>query len=99
MSERIKGWAKGLAMAVIVAFATGLLQLLVNPTEVALWTWAQWKGALILSGVFGLIALLTFVAKSPLPISSPPATNGNTIAGAKGPPADPTARQNQGQVK
>jgi len=67
MNPKLKGWLKGLVMAVIVAIATALLQLLVNPTEVALWTWAQWKAALILSGIFGLIAGLTYVAKSPMP--------------------------------
>jgi hypothetical protein len=77
MSEKTIAWMKGLAVAVITAAATGLLQLLLNPTEVALWTWAQWKAALILSGVFGLIAMLTYIAKSPLPngqTSEPPKT-------------------------
>jgi hypothetical protein len=69
MNAKLKGWLKGLVMAVVVAIATALLQLLVNPTEVALWTWAQWKGALIISGVFGLIAMLTYIAKSPMPAS------------------------------
>ncbi len=77
MSEKTKGWLRGLVIAVIIAFATGLLQLLVNPTEVALWTWAQWKAALILSGVFGLIALLTYVARSPLPSSQTPPVDPN----------------------
>ncbi len=71
MSPKTKAWLKGLAVAVITAVATGLLQLLLNPTEVALWTWAQWKAALILSGVFGLIAMLTYIAKSPWPSSDP----------------------------
>ncbi len=71
MNPKTKAWLKGLAVAVITAVATGLLQLLVNPTEVALWTFAQWKSALILSGVFGLIAMLTYIAKSPMPASDP----------------------------
>ncbi|MBP1715318.1 MAG: hypothetical protein H6Q42_3521 [Deltaproteobacteria bacterium] len=69
MNPKTKAWLKGLAVAVITAVATGLLQLLVNPTEVALWTLPQWKAALILSGVFGLIAMLTYIAKSPMPTS------------------------------
>ena len=70
MNPKTKAWLKGLAVAAITAVATGLLQLLVNPTEVALWTLAQWKSALILSGVFGLIAMLTYLAKSPWPSDS-----------------------------
>lgn len=73
MNPKTKAWLKGLAVAVITAVATGLLQLLVNPTEVALWTFAQWKSALILSGVFGLIAMLTYIAKSPMPAGDPEA--------------------------
>jgi len=71
MNPKTKAWLKGLAVAVITAVATGLLQLLVNPTDVALWTWAQWKSALILSGVFGLIAMLTYIAKSPMTTGDP----------------------------
>jgi hypothetical protein len=71
MNPKTKAWLKGLAVAVITAVATGLLQLLINPTEVALWTWAQWKSALILSGVFGLIAMLTYIAKSQMPVGDP----------------------------
>ena len=71
MSPKTKAWLKGLAVAVITAVSTGLLQLLLNPTEVALWTSAQWKSALVLSGVFGLIAMLTYIAKSPMPVSDP----------------------------
>jgi len=71
MNPKTKAWLKGLAVAVITAIATGLLQLLINPTEVALWTFAEWKAALILSGVFGLIAMLTYITKSPMPTSDP----------------------------
>ena len=71
MNPKLKAWLQGLAVAVVTAIATGLLQLLINPTEVALWTWAQWKAALILSCVFGLIAMLTYIKQSPMPANSP----------------------------
>ena len=94
MSAKTKGWLKGLAVAVITAGATGLLQLLLNPTEVALWTFAQWKGALILSGVFGLIAMLTYIAKSPMPANDPePEPAPPSPAAAFPPPTIPSAQK------
>jgi len=94
MSAKTKGWLKGLAVAVFTAVAAGLLQLLLNPTEVALWTFAQWKGALILSGVFGLIAMLTYIAKSPMPSNDPePSAASTAQAVFCGPPTVPPAQK------
>ncbi len=101
MNPKFKAWLKGLAVAVVTAIATGLLQLLLNPTEVALWTWVQWKGALILSCVFGLIAMLTYIKQSPMPSSDcgPGPIPDSRVVGSKGgfegdpgvqaPPKDP----------
>ncbi len=95
MNAKLMAWLKGLGVAVVTAIVTGLLQLLVNPTEVAKWTWAQWKVALILSCVFGLIAGLTYMKQSPLPLGdpNPPATPAIPLQ----PPPDPAAQQNKGQ--
>jgi len=71
MSPKLKAWIKGLAVAVVTAIVMALLQLLVNPTQVAEWTWAQWKAALIISCIFGLIAGLTYMKQSPLPLGDP----------------------------
>jgi len=96
MNPKTKAWLKGLAVAVITAIATGLLQLLINPTEVALWTWAQWKSALILSGVFGLIAMLTYIAKSPMPTSDPEVPSPSlTPAASYVPPAIPSEQKGE----
>ena len=96
MNPITKAWLKGLAVAVITAVATGLLQLLVNPTEVALWTLPQWKAALILSGVFGLIAMLTYIAKSPMPTSDPEVQSPSPIPSAPYvPPAIPPEQRGE----
>ncbi len=96
MNPKTKAWMKGLAVAVITAIATGLLQLLVNPTEVALWTFAQWKSALILSGVFGLIAMLTYIAKSPMPAGDPEVQPPSPIPSAPNvPPAIPSEQKGE----
>ena len=86
MNPKFKAWLQGLAVAVVTAIATGLLQLLVNPTEVALWTAAQWKAALILSCVIGLIAMLTYIKQSPMPSSKsqPELVPDSRVVGSKG---------------
>ena len=67
MSEKTKGWLKGLYVAVIVAFGGGLVQVLANPQECANWTWPQWRMVLIVSGIMGLASAIAYLIKSPLP--------------------------------